>query len=61
MQSGQALPHQKVIWEYTHQRALEHLVSMLTNPPVLAYPDFKEPFILHADASEEGLGGVLYQ
>jgi len=44
-----------------HQATLERLVDMLTSPPMLAYPDFNLPFILHTDASEEGLGAVLYQ
>lgn len=34
---------------------------MLTQPPVLAYPDFTRPFILHKDALQNGLGAVLYQ
>ena len=28
---------------------------------LMAYPDFSKAFILHTDASREGLGVVLYQ
>ena len=37
------------------------LISKLTQPPILAYPDFAKPFILHIDASGSGLGAALYQ
>ncbi len=59
--AGQLLPHQKIVWNDTHQKALNYLVDVLTNPPVMAYPRFEDPFILHIDASEQGLGAVLYQ
>ena len=34
---------------------------MCTFTPILAYADYKKEFQLHMDASELGLGGVLYQ
>ncbi|KAL0152786.1 hypothetical protein M9458_052509 [Cirrhinus mrigala] len=40
---------------------LNQLVDALTQPPVLGYPEFTEPFVLHCDASQVGLGAVLYQ
>uniref|UniRef100_A0AAQ6IVH8 Gypsy retrotransposon integrase-like protein 1 n=1 Tax=Anabas testudineus TaxID=64144 RepID=A0AAQ6IVH8_ANATE len=56
------LPSKEPIdWSIEHQGALEQLVTLLTNPPVLAYPDFNLPFTLHTDASDQGLGAVLYQ
>ena len=48
-------------WTTTHQSALEKVVASLTSLPVTAYPDFNSPFVLHTNASEEGLGAVLYQ
>ncbi|KAL0199247.1 hypothetical protein M9458_007787, partial [Cirrhinus mrigala] len=50
-----------VVWEDKHQQSLDRLIDLLTSPPVLAYPDFDAPFVLHTDASEQGLGAVLYQ
>lgn len=50
-----------VQWTCEHQSILEQLINTLSHPPVLAYPDFEQPFVLHTDASEQGLGAVLYQ
>ena len=49
------------IWEQSHQDAFDKLKTLLTTPPILAYPDYSRPFILHTDASGQGLGAVLYQ
>ena len=27
----------------------------------MAYPDYTQPFVLHTDASAQGLGAALYQ
>ena len=51
----------KVEWKEIHQKVLEILLDKLVNPPIMAYPDFSKPFLLHTDASQEGLGAVLYQ
>ena len=44
-----------------HQKAVETLLDHLVSPPILGYPDFSKPFVLHSDASQKGLGVVLYQ
>ena len=49
------------IWGPAQQSAFDTLKEKLSSPPVLAYADFSKPFILHTDASIEGLGAVLYQ
>ena len=48
-------------WTEEHQTAFETLKQALTQPPLLAYPDFKKTFILATDASEEAIGAVLSQ
>ena len=39
------------VWTRECQDAFETLIAKLTSPPILAFPDFKLPFILHTDAS----------
>lgn len=59
--SGQLPSRTPVQWTPEHSAVVARLVDMLIKPPILAYPDFNLPFILHTDASNEGLGAVLYQ
>ena len=35
---------------------VDHLREYLKKPPIMACPDFSLPFVLHCDASEDGLG-----
>ena len=51
----------KVHWEPEQQEAFETLQRLYTESLILAYADFKAPFILHIYASGDGLGAVLYQ
>ena len=61
-QSKKQLPKKSQFqWTSTCQAAFETIITKLTSPPVLAYPDFSLPFTLHTDASGEGLGAALYQ
>ena len=59
--NGQLPSRHPVDWTDIHQSALETLIDFITSAPVMAYPDFQKPFVLHTDTSKDGLGFVLYQ
>ena len=48
-------------WTQKHADILNILIERITSPPILAYPQYHEPFIVHTDASQDGLGAALYQ
>ena len=48
-------------WTQNHADSLNTLIGRITCPPILAYPRYNEPFIVHMDACQVGLGAVLYQ
>ena len=63
-----ALPINKLLrkdcafnWTIDCQHAFEKLKRAIITPPVLAYPDFRKPFILTTDASGGAIGAVLSQ
>ena len=51
----------KFEWGEEQEKAFQELKKRLTQAPVLIYPDFKKEFILHTDASLQGVGAVLMQ
>ena len=58
---GQISKTQQIVWTDEHQHVTDKLIDIITAFPVMAYPKFDQPFVLHTDASYDGLGAVLYQ
>lgn len=50
-----------ITWTEQHMQIVIDLLEHLKSPEVMAYPDFTLPFIVHCNASNDGLGAVLYQ
>ena len=59
--SNQRPPNSPIRWTPKHAEILSVLIERITSPPILAYPQYDKPFVVHTDASQDGLGAVLYQ
>ena len=60
--SGENANKKKAFAEWTAEcQAFEQLKQLCSQTPILAYANYKKPFKLHTDASENRLGAVLYQ
>lgn len=46
-------------WSQDSQQDFDRLKLAMTSAPVLALPDFSEPFMIETDASETAIGVVL--
>lgn len=51
----------KFVWSSEANAAFEELKVRMTTAPVLSHPDFSRPFTIQCDASNTGIGGVLFQ
>ena len=60
--SGKNTNHKKALvkWNPECQSAFDRLKDLCTRTPILAYADYRKPFRLQTDASDLGLGAVLY-
>ena len=57
----QLLRKKQFCWSDDAQHAFERLKQAMVTTPVLALPNFKEPFEVETDASDIGIGAVLMQ
>ncbi len=53
--------HMEYKWSEACQEVFDMLKARCVEAPILAYPKFGKPFIVHTDASGIGLGAILYQ
>ena len=51
----------KVEWSKECEEAFLKLKEICSNTPMLAYADYQKAFKVHTNASESGLGAVLYR
>ena len=49
------------LWDESCQHAFQEMKTRLCSPPILAYPDFSQPFHLQTDASQHAIGYILGQ
>ena len=49
------------VWTVAFAEAFDKLKRALVSAPILAYPNFREPFLLFVDASSTGIGFTLAQ
>ena len=61
--SGDNANRKKALIEWTEecQIVFDKLKDLCTSTPILAYANYRKPFQLQTDASDLGLGAVLYQ
>lgn len=52
---------QPIVWSDEAELAFTEIKHLMSTAPVLASPNFEEPFFIQTDASDVGVGSVLFQ
>jgi hypothetical protein len=55
------LKKQQFLWTTTADQDFQALKALMSHTPVLALPNFSEPFVVETDACASGVGAVLVQ
>ncbi len=50
-----------IVWTQEFRELYAKIRAILTSEIILSYPDFAQPFNIGTDASNRGIGSVLYQ
>ncbi len=58
MENGKYVPF---VWNDKRQKAFDDIKKRMIMVSIVAHPNFKKPFILYMNVSEESIGAVLYQ
>ena len=48
-------------WTDEQHEAFDHIQAFVASAPILSRPNFEEQFVLQTDASDTGIGAVLFQ
>ena len=61
LKTKNAVRYPPLKWGDQQQTAFEELKKACCDTPILGFADYSKPFVLHTDASGDGLGAVLSQ
>jgi transposase InsO family protein len=57
----EAKKHKEIVWTDKLRQHWQLFKRAFSTAPVLTFPDFNKRFVLATDASQTGIGGILYQ